>query len=152
MPNLLQTHPTTHKRRQTTYFIPSTIKLQPEYQHLATSFKPFFQNTDPLHTQITTSLPYLYNYIQKHTNHLPARLIYALIVTISPSIQDCNIHLQQPPIPDWTAQILEKMTKLPNPPERHIETPHPYSQFLNTHQDRISPPNIIHHTLYNHIH
>ena len=35
MPHLLQKHPTAHKRRQTTYFLPSTIKFQPEYQHLA---------------------------------------------------------------------------------------------------------------------
>lgn len=35
MPNLVTTHPTEYKRRQTTYFVPSTIKFQPEYQHLA---------------------------------------------------------------------------------------------------------------------
>ena len=69
MPDLLNTHPTDHKRRQTTYFIPSTIKFQPEYQHLAKTFQPFFQTSHPLHAQTMLSLPYLYQYIQTHVNH-----------------------------------------------------------------------------------
>ena len=35
MPNVLHRHPTTHKRIANTYFISNTIKLHPEYQHLA---------------------------------------------------------------------------------------------------------------------
>lgn len=62
------------------------------------------------------------------------------------------MNLQQQPILDWTSKLLEKMTKLPNPPERHVETPHPYTQFHNTYRDKISLPNTIHRKLYNHIH
>lgn len=140
MPNLIQKHPTTHKKRQTTYFLPNTIKFHPEYQHLAKTFKPLFQNTHHLHAQTLLSLPYLYNYILQHTNHPPPRIIYALVVTISPSTTICNTYLQQPSIPDWTSQLLEKMTTLSNPPERHIGTPHPYTQFRNIYSDIITPP------------
>lgn len=38
MPNTLHTHPTAHRRCNKTYFIPCTIKLQPKYQHLETSY------------------------------------------------------------------------------------------------------------------
>ena len=31
MPNMLQKHPPAHRRQQNTYFLPSTIKFQPEY-------------------------------------------------------------------------------------------------------------------------
>lgn len=136
MPNLLQKHPAAHKRWQTTYFLPSTIIFQSKYQHLAKTFKPFFQIA---HTQPTLSLPHLYNYIQQHNNHPPPQIIYATVATISPSIVACNTYLQQQPTQDWTSQLLEKMTKLPNPLERHIDTPHPYTQFRNTHSDKITP-------------
>ena len=152
MPNLLQTHPTAHKRRQTTYFLPSTIKFQPEYQHLAKTFKPLFQHTHPSHTQTINSLPHLYNYIQQHSNHPPSWIIFAMIVTISPSPIICSTHLQQPPTQDWTSQLLEKMTGLTNPPERHINTPHPYTQFRNIYKDIITPSNTIHNKLYDYIH
>ena len=140
MPDLLKTHPTDHKRRQTTYFIPSTIKFQPEYLHLAKTFEPLFQDSHQLHAQILHSLPYLYQYTQLHTNHPPSRIINALIVTISPSTEICNTYLQQPPIQDWTSQLLETMATLSNPPERHIDTPHPYTQFCNIYSDIITPP------------
>ena len=71
MPNLIHTHPSTHKRRQTTYFLPSTIKFHPEYQHIADTFQPLLQNTHHLHAQIILSLPYLYTHIQRHNNHPP---------------------------------------------------------------------------------
>ena len=129
MPNLLQTHPTAHKRRQNTYFLPSTIKFQHEYLHLAKTFGPLFLNTHQLHEHTTLSLPYLYNYIQQHINHPSPQIIYAIIVTISPSTERCNTYLQQTPLQDWTTLLLEKMTTLPNPPERHMDTPHPYTQF-----------------------
>ena len=127
MPDLLKTHPPDHKRRQTTYFLPSTIKFHPEYQHLAETFKPLFQNTHPLHTQIIHSLPYLYNHIQQYNHHPPPRVIYAIVVTISPSTLTCNTLLQHQPIQEWTSQLLERMSRLQNPPERHIDTPHPYT-------------------------
>ena len=44
------------------------------------------------------------------------------------------------------------MTTLPNPPERHIDTPHPYTQFYNICKDTITPPNTIHKKLYDYIH
>ena len=129
MPDILHTHPTAHKRRQLTYFIPTTIKFQPEYQHLAHAFAPIFKPLHPLHAQTIISFPHLYRYTQLLTHHPPPRIIYALIVSISPSIDICNLTLQQAPTPDWTLQLLEVMSTLPNPPERHIETIHPYTQF-----------------------
>lgn len=102
MLDLLTTHPTVHKRRQKTYFIASTIKFQPEYHHLAYTFEPLFQNSHQLHAQIIRSLPHLYHYTQLLTNHTPpsAQIIYALVVTISPSIDTCDTYLQQPPTPN----------------------------------------------------
>ena len=43
------------------------------------------------------------------------------------------------------------MTRLANPPEQHINTPHPYTQFSNIYKDIITPPNIIHNKLYDYI-
>ena len=40
MPNILHTHPATHKKRANIYFTPNNIKLQPEYQHIANTFGP----------------------------------------------------------------------------------------------------------------
>ena len=75
-----------------------------------------------------------------------------MIVTISPSIIICNTHLQQQPTQDWTTQLLDKMISLTNPPERHINIPHSYTQFRNIYKDTITPPNTIHNTLYDYIH
>ena len=44
------------------------------------------------------------------------------------------------------------MSTLPNPPERHIKTIHPYTQFRNNSIDIIAPSNTIHKTLYDYIH
>ena len=152
IPDILKIHPNAHRRRQLTYFIPTTIKFQPEYQHLAHTFAPIFQNLHPLHAQTMTSYPHLYRYTQLLTHHPPSRTIYALVVTISPSLDKCNTTLQHTPTPDWTLQLLQTMTKLPNPPERHIETIHPYTQFRNNYIDIITPSNMIHKKLYDHIH
>ena len=43
MPNILHTHPAPHKKRANIYLIPNTIKLQPEYQHIATTFAPILK-------------------------------------------------------------------------------------------------------------
>ena len=43
MPNILETHPPPHRQRYKTYFITCTIKLQPEYQHLAKTFSPILK-------------------------------------------------------------------------------------------------------------
>ena len=63
----------------------------------------------------------------------------------------CNHQLTQTPNPDWTTSLLNQMTTLPNPPERHILTPHPYTQFKNTNSNLINPPNTIHNELYNYV-
>lgn len=75
LPNMLQRHPPTTKD-DTTYFLPSTIKFQPEYQHHAKTFEPLFQNTHHLHAQTSLLLPYLYNHIQPHNNHPPSHGSY----------------------------------------------------------------------------
>jgi hypothetical protein len=88
MPNLLQTHPPTHEKRNIIYFIPNTIKLRPEYQHLAKKFAPHLLPTHQYHPQCTNSHPHLHHYIhQVHTYPpTPPRILYALIYTIHPSL------------------------------------------------------------------
>jgi len=68
MPDLLLRHPPTHRRMARTYFIPSTIKLHPEYQHLAKNFAPILQTDHPSHHQTTIRFPHLYQYIQTLNN------------------------------------------------------------------------------------
>ena len=125
MPNLPQNHPATHKNRNKIYFILCTIKLHPEYQHLATQFSPSINLTHPNHHETTTKYPHLLKYIYLNEHHPPPRLLYALITTISRSLETCNHILIQTPTPDWTTTLLEKMTFLQNPPERHILNTHP---------------------------
>ena len=151
MPNLLMAHPNTHKRLDKTYFIPCTIKLQPEYQHLATQFSPIITNTHPTHQEANIKYPHLAQYISHKQNHPPTHILYALITTISPSLETCNNKLIHPPDPNWTSILLLKMSTLQNPPERYIATPHPYIQFINRHQNIIKPPNTIHKEIYNFI-
>ena len=151
MPNLLQTHPNTHKNRCKLYFIPSTIKLQPEYQHLAKQFAPSIKITHPNHQDATIKHPHLSNYIYQNQHHPPPRILYALITTISPSLETCNHIVAQTPTPDWTSILLEKMTKLHNPPERHIQNTHPYTLFTQTNQQLINPPDSINNEIYNFI-
>ena len=55
MPNILHTHPATHKKRAKIYFIPNTIKLQHEYQHLASAFAPILKTYT--HYTLRQSLP-----------------------------------------------------------------------------------------------
>ena len=151
MPNILQTHPSTHKNRCKMYFIECTIKLLPEYQHLATQFSPILNLAHPKHQDTIIDYPHLSKYIYNNLHHPPPRILYALITTISPVIETCNHLLTQTPTPDWTTIILEKMATLQNPPERHIITTHPYTQFINTNQNIINPSNTIHKELYNFI-
>ena len=151
MPNILSKHPPSHKQRNKTYFIPCTIKLQPEYQHLVKEFSPLLNTTHPRHLDSTITYPHLSRYIHLHQHHPPPRILYALITTISPSMATCNHQLTQTPNPDWTTSLLNQMTTLPNPPERHILTPHPYTQFKNTNSNLINPPNTIHNELYNYV-
>lgn len=91
MPNILKNHPSTHKRKAKTYFIPNTIKLHPEYIHLTKKFAPLLKNTHSLHHHISLTLPHLHEYIQqKLTDHPTSHILYAIIITISPSIDTCN--------------------------------------------------------------
>jgi hypothetical protein len=76
-------------------------------------------------------------------------MLYALITTINPIIETCNHLLTQTREPDWTTTVLEQMALLQNPPERHILTTHPYTQFIQTNQNIINPPYTIHKDIYN---
>ena len=152
MPNILQNHPNTHKNRSKTYFIPCTIKLQPEYQHLAIQFSPSIKLTHPNHHITTTKYPHLSKYIYQNQHHPPPRLLCALIITISPILETCNQLLIETPTPDWTTTLLEKMTLLQNLPERHILRTHPYTSFIQNNQHLINPKKSINKEIYNFIH
>ena len=131
MPNILEAHPPPHRRRYKTYFIECTIKLQPEYQHIAKTFSPVLKNDHLNHINASRNFPYLTRYLILNRHHPKARILFALITTISPNINSCEHQLILIPNPDWTSILLEKMTTLRNPPERHINTPHPYTQFTH---------------------
>ena len=157
MPNILRTHPATHKKKAKTYFIPNTIKLQPEYQHLANAFAPILKNNHPLHHQTNAKYPYLHRYIQIQNHSPPPHILYALIITINPSIDKCNKILAQPHTYDfndiWTNTLIIRLANLNTPPpERHILTQHPYTTFVRDNQDIINPRNSIHTELYKFIH
>ena len=156
MPDILRTHPATHKKRAKTYFIPNTIKLQPEYQHLANTFVPILHHNHPLHHQTNQKYPHLHQYLQTHNYPLPSHILYALIITIHPSIDTCNNILAQPHNYHyndiWTNTLIIRLANLNNPPERHILTQHPYTTFVEHNQDLINPKDSIHNELYEFIH
>ena len=151
MPNILKTHQSSHRSRNKIYFIPCTIKLHPEYQHLAKEFVACLKTTHPNHMATSIEYTYLTRYIQENQRHPPQCILYALIITISPLLETCNHQLTYIPNPDWTTTLLEKITLLQNPPERHIQKIHPYTEFITTNQSLINPPNTIHKHLYNFI-
>ena len=65
---VLETHPPPHRCRYKTYFITCTIKLQPEYQHLAKKFSSILKIDHPNHINATRNFPYLTRYLnQKKT-------------------------------------------------------------------------------------
>ena len=74
------------------------------------------------------------------------------MTTISPDINSCEHQLIQIANQDWTSILLEKMTTLQNPFERHINTPHPYTQFTNNYDKIINPTNTMHNKIYDFIH
>ena len=156
MPDILRTHPITHKKRANTYFIPNTIKLQPEYQHLANTFAPILKHTHPLHLQAITTYPHLHHYTQTQNQSPPTHMLYALIITIHPAIDICNNMLAQPQNYHfnniWTNTLIIRLANLTNPPERHILTPHPYTTFIENNQHIILPQNSIHKKIYEFIH
>ena len=156
MPNILQTHPPIHKQIAKTYFIPNTIKLHPEYQHIAKFFAPIAKTNHPLHQRAITELPHLHQYIQTQ-NHSPLpHILYALVITIHPSVNRSNDILAQPHIyyfsNIWTNTLIIRLANLHNPPERHILTTYPSTKFIETNQDLIFPKNSIHNELYKFIH
>ena len=75
-------------------------------------------------------------------------MLYDIIVTITPSMNTCNYILPQPNAYhfniEWNNTLINKLAHLTNPPERHILMQHPYTKFIETHQDIIEPPNSIH--------
>ena len=156
MPNILQTHPASHRKRAKTYFIPNTIKLQPEYQHIASTFAPILSHNHPLHNQTIITYSHVHQYIQTQNYSPPTHILYALIITINPSINTCNNILAQPHIYHfndiWTNTLIIRLANLTNPPERHILTQHPYTMFIENNQDIIHPKNSIHTDLYKYIH
>ena len=152
MPNILETHPPPHRRRYKTYFITCTIKLQPEYQHLAKTFSPILKTDHPNHINATRNFPYLIRYLNQKRQHPAPRLLFALITTISLDINACEHQIINIPNQDWTSILLDKMTTLRNPPERHIHTLHPYTKFINDHKKLINPPTDIHNEIFDFIH
>ena len=152
MSNILETHPPPHRRRYKTYFITYTIKLQPEYQHLAKTFSPILKTDHPNHINATRNFPYLIKYLNQKRQHPVPRLLFALITTISPNINACKHQLINIPNQDWTSILLDKMTTLRNPPERHIYTLHLYTEFINNHKKLINPPTTIHKEIFDFIH
>ena len=156
MPDILRSHPTKHRQMAKTYFIPNTIKLHPEYQHLAQSFAPILKPNHESHQQSILTFSHLHQYIQTLNHPPPPHILYAVITTIDPSIHNCNNILAQPNAHhfniEWTNTLINKLANLNNPPERHILTPHPYTKFITTHQDIIHPQNTIHEELYTFIH
>jgi hypothetical protein len=83
-------------------------------------------------------------------------MLYAIVITIHPSIDTCNNILAQPQnyhFNDiWTNTLIIRLANLTNPPERHILTPHPYTTFVGNNQDIILPKNSIHTEIYEFIH
>ena len=156
MPNVLHRHPTTHKMIANTYFIPNTIKLHPKYQHLVNSFFPILKQDHPLHQQLILTFSYLYQYIQTQHHSPLSHMLYAIIVIINPSINTCNNILAHPNVYHFnierTNTLINKLVTLSNPPERHIHTQHPYTKFIESHQNIIEPLNSIHKELYTFIH
>jgi hypothetical protein len=156
MLDILRTHPITHKRRANTYFIPNTIKLQPEYQHLASIFTPILKHTHPLHPQAITTYPHLHHYTQTQYQTPPTHMLYTLIITIHPSIDICNNILAQPQNYHnnniWTNTLIIRLANLTNPTERHILTPHLYTIFIENNQHIILSQNSIHTKIYDFIH
>ena len=152
MPNILETHPSPHRRRYKIYFVECTIKLQPEYQHLAKTFSPVLKMDHPNHINATRNFPYLIRYLNLNRHHPEARILFALITTISPDINSCEHQLIQILNSNWTSILLVKMTTLRNPPERQFNTPHPYTQFTYNYDKIINPTNTLQNKIYDFIH
>ena len=93
MPNILETHSPPLRRRYKTYFITCTITLQPKYQHLAKTFSPILKIDHPNHINATRNFPHLTRFQNKKRQYPALRLLFALIITISPYINSCEHQL-----------------------------------------------------------
>jgi hypothetical protein len=111
MPNILKRHPTLHKKNAKLYFIPNTIKLHPEYKHIAQAFAPLLKNTHPLHELHNNMHPYISQYIQQLIEYPSSHILYAIVITIHPSIDYCDIilHPQNLQITRWTNTLLQTL-------------------------------------------
>jgi outer membrane protein OmpA-like peptidoglycan-associated protein len=150
MPNILKRHPTSHKKNAKIYFIPNTIRLQPEYRHIAQTFAPLLKTTHILHQIHNTTHPNIAQYIQQQNTHPPTHILYALVITTHPNIDKCNqlLNPQSQNIITWTNTLLQTLSNLQNPPKSHIHTLHPYTKFLEENESIINHGNSIHKELY----
>jgi hypothetical protein len=148
IPNL----PLDYKSRRSIYFLPKTIKFKPEYQHLAQNFAPHLISTHPLHSQKTLFHPHLFQFIHTHSSHPSPRLLYTLIVTLSPSPDTCELTFHHSPNPPHAQTLLTCLSQLPTPPEIQITTLYPFDLFQQANAILIHPPNTIHIQLYDFIH
>ena len=151
MPNILETHPPPHRQRYKTYFITCTIKLQPQYQHLAKTFSPILKIDHPSHINATRNFPHLTKYLNQRRQHPIPRLLFALLTSISPYINSCKHQSLNIPNQAWTSILLEKMaTKKPT--QNTYNTLYPYTQFINNHNKIINPPTTIQKEIFDFIH
>jgi hypothetical protein len=147
-PHLIINLPPDYNTRSSSYFLPKTIKLKPEYQHIAQNFAPHFLNTHPIHPQKTLSHPYLHHFIQTHNSHPSPRIFYTLILAMSLSPDRCELKLQYLPNLPFVQIILTHLSQLPIPPETHLTIPHPFDLFQQANADIMYPSNTIHMQLY----
>jgi hypothetical protein len=136
IPNL----PPDYKSRRSFYFLSKTIKFKSKYQHLVQNFAPHLTRTHSLHSQKTLSHPHLFQFIHTHSPHPSPRLLYILIVTLSPSPDTCELTichspdtceltLCHSPNPPHAQTLLTCLSQLPTPPEAQITTLHPFDLF-----------------------
>ena len=151
MPSIQKEHPPSHRRRSKTYFMPCTIKLHPIYQHITQTFSPLLKANHPSHNNASRIFPNLSSYINQKRQYPTPNILFALITTLSPNINTCK-HLIRNSNPDWPSVLLIKLYTLRNPPERRINTIHPYTQLIQNNQTIINPPTTIHTNIYKFIH
>jgi hypothetical protein len=151
-PHLIMNLPPDYNTRSSSYFLPQTIKLKPEYQHIAQNFAPHFLNIHPLHPQKSLVHPHLHYFIQTYNSHPSPRILCTLILAMSPSPNTCDLKLQYLPNAPFVQIILTHLSQLPIPLETHLTIPHPFDLFHQANEALIHPSNTIHLQLYNFIH
>jgi hypothetical protein len=136
--------PQEYESRRSIYFIPKTIKIRSEYQHLAKNFAPHLLSTHPLHLQKVLSHPHLSQFIHTHTSYPSPQILYILIVTMSPSPDTCELTLRHSPNPPFVQILFTYLSLLPTQPEAQITIPYPFDLFQHANTDLIHPSNTIH--------